>query len=437
METIDGLSFNISKDDNDMNTLEVIVSEEVYKKEIDKQVEEYKPNVVIKGFRKGHAPKEIILSRYKDALEGATSEALVEECWNKFQDSNNILSLGTPKLMKMEKEGEGLKMVYEFYQMPEVTAPDLSTISLEKDNYVVDDKSLDEGHKRSIRRFSEFIETDNKALVGDRVTVALEFNDEKNKKYNKEFTVTATDLTEDSIFAKESLGVVKGDKKTLSTSVGDEDAKLTMNVIKVETPDMKDDTKEDDIVQMKEALKAHLEERAKVKAENDFTDKVLYDYVTATFDISIPKGYLSEQVASTLANLKSSLLKQGSTLEDYCMSTNKKRSALEDEYKDSVKKQIIFDLTMTEIAKEAQDEVTIDEAKMQEHAEKMYQYQNYMGLSKRPKEEQQNVVNGIMREAQNKAMSLAIMDYVKSKIEIKEKPPVSFVPRDEDLWMGY
>ena len=35
METIDGLSFNISKDDNDMNTLEVIVSEEVYKKEID------------------------------------------------------------------------------------------------------------------------------------------------------------------------------------------------------------------------------------------------------------------------------------------------------------------------------------------------------------------------------------------------------------------
>ena len=80
METIDGLSFNISKDDNDMNTLEVIVSEEVYKKEIDKQVEEYKPKVVIKGFRVGHAPKEIILARYKEALENSASEALIEEC---------------------------------------------------------------------------------------------------------------------------------------------------------------------------------------------------------------------------------------------------------------------------------------------------------------------------------------------------------------------
>ena len=437
METIDGLSFNISKDDNDMNTLEVIVSEEVYKKEIDKQVEEYKPKVVIKGFRVGHAPKEIILARYKEALENSASEALIEECWNKFQDNNTVASIGMPKLSKMEKEGEGIKMAYEFYQMPEVTSVDLSTISLEKDTYIVDDKSLDEGHKRSIRRFSEFVETDNKALVGDRVTVALEFSDEKNKKYNKEFTVAATDATEDSIFAKESLGVAKGDKKTLSTTVGEDDASLTMNVVKVETPDMKDDTKEEDIVQMKDALKAHLEERAQAKSENDFTDKVLYDHITTICDIAIPKGYLEEQVVSTLANLKSSLLRQGSTIEDYLIATNKKMTALEDEYKDSVKKQIVFDLIMADLAKNAGDDVVIDEAKMQEYAEKMYQYQNYMGLSKRPKDEQQNVVNGIMREAQNKAMSEAIVNYVKSKIQITEKAPVSFTPKDEDLWMGY
>ena len=67
----------------------------------------------------------------------------------------------------------------------------------------------------------------------------------------------------------------------------------------------------------------------------------------------------------------------------------------------------------------------------------MYQYQQYMGLSKRPKEEQQKVINYIMRDAQSRATSEAILDYVKEHVKITEKDAGKFEANENDIWAGY
>jgi trigger factor len=233
-----------------------------------------------------------------------------------------------------------------------------------------------------IKRFSQFVESEDKAELGDRASVKIEFSDAKNKKYNKEHTVVVSDDENESVYAKNSLGLKKGDSKELSSFLNDSEVKFTMTIAKIEKPDMKDDSSDEDKQKVKDSLKEHLEEKAKVKAETEFTNSSLYDSLVAAVSVDIPKGYLAEQIESALKELETSLLRQKTTMEDYMLAVGKKYSEIQEQYSDSIKKQITFDLIMAKIADVNKDGITVSEAKVQEYAEKMYQYQNYMGLTK-------------------------------------------------------
>ena len=58
-------------------------------------------------------------------------------------------------------------------------------------------------------------------------------------------------------------------------------------------------------------------------------------------------------------------------------------------------------------------------------------------LPSQKKEEQQNIINYIMRDAQNRATSEAILEYVKEHVQINEKDSGKFIPDESDIWAGY
>lgn len=178
---IKDLQFETSKDEKDLTTLKASVSKEAYDKELQKQIEYYKPKVNIKGFRIGHAPNDIVYSRYKDALQGATNEVLIEEVWNTYSEEKNAKSLGTPKLSNMENKEDGLYLTYEYYAIPEFDLPDLASITVEKDKYEVDDSSVENAYKLSLKRFAQYKESDFKSETGDKIFIKIEFDDDKYK----------------------------------------------------------------------------------------------------------------------------------------------------------------------------------------------------------------------------------------------------------------
>ena len=214
---IKDLQFETSSDDKDLVTLNIIISNEVYEKELQKQIEYYKPKVQIKGFRVGHAPNNIILSRYRGPLEGAVNEVLIDEAWNTYHDDKNVKAMGNPNLTNLEKKDDGLHLTYQYYPIPEFDLPDLSSISVEKNKYDIDDSIVDEAYKLSLQRYSHFDESDLKSEIGNRVSVKIEFDNDEYQKYNKELTVVASDDENESIFARNSIGVKKDDKKLLKT----------------------------------------------------------------------------------------------------------------------------------------------------------------------------------------------------------------------------
>ena len=436
MDTKD-LQFETSKDEKDLITLKASVSKDAYNSELQKQIEYYKPKVNIKGFRIGHAPNDIVYSRYRDALEGATNEILIEEVWNTYSDEKNAKSMGTPKLSNMENKDDGLHLTYEYYPIPEFDLPDLASIVVEKDKYEVDDSVVEEAYKLSLQRFSQYAESDLKSEIGDRVYVKIEFDDDKYKKYNKELTVAARDGENESVFSKNSIGVKKGDKKLITTYIDGRETTLIMEILKVEKPDMKDDSKEEDRNKVKESLKEHLIKRAEERANYNLVNKTLFDKLLGTVNIEIPKGYYEEELKRALDDFEKSVSNNGMSKTEFLISVAKTEDMIKKEYEENVRKQITFDLIMAKLADTYKDSININEDKAKEYANRMYQYQSYLGLTKRPKEEQQNIINYIMRDAQNRATSEAILEYIKEHVQINEKDSGKFVPEENDIWAGY
>ena len=434
---IKDLQFETSKDEKDLTTLKASVSKEAYDKELQKQIEYYKPKVNIKGFRVGHAPNDIVYSRYKDALQGATNEILIEEVWNTYSEEKNAKSLGTPKLSNMENKEDGLYLTYEYYAIPEFDLPDLASITVEKDKYEVDDSAVENAYKLSLKRFAQYKESDFKSEMGDKIFIKIEFDDDKYKKYNKELTVIAKDGENESVFSKNSVGVKKGDKKLITTYIDEREATLIMEILKVEKPDTKDDSKEEDKNKVKESLKEHLIKRAEERANYNLVNKTLFDKLIGMVNMEIPKGYYEEELKRALDDFEKSILNNGMSKTEFLISIAKTEEEIKKEYEENVKKQIIFDLIMAKLADTYKDSITINEDKAKEYANKMYQYQSYLGLAKRPKEEQQNIINYIMRDAQNRATSEAILEYVKEHVQINEKDSEKFIPDESDIWAGY
>lgn len=436
MDTKD-LQFETSKDEKDLITLKALVSKDAYNSELQKQIEYYKPKVNIKGFRVGHAPNDIVYSRYRDALEGATNEILIEEVWNTYSDEKNAKSMGTPKLSNMENKDDGLHLTYEYYPIPEFDLPDLASIVVEKYKYEVDDSVVEEAYKLSLQRFSQYAESDLKSEIGDRVYVKIEFDDDKYKKYNKELTVAARDGENESVFSKNSIGVKKGDKKLITTYIDGRETTLIMEILKVEKPDMKDDSKEEDRNKVKESLKEHLIKRAEERANYNLVNKTLFDKLLGTVNTEIPKGYYEEELKRALEDFEKSVANNGMSKTEFLISVAKTEDMIKKEYEENVRKQITFDLIMAKLADTYKDSININEDKAKEYANRMYQYQSYLGLTKRPKEEQQNIINYIMRDAQNRATSEAILEYIKEHVQINEKDSGKFVPEENDIWAGY
>lgn len=436
MDTKD-LQFETSKDEKDLITLKASVSKDAYNSELQKQIEYYKPKVNIKGFRIGHAPNDIVYSRYRDALEGATNEILIEEVWNTYSDEKNAKSMGTPKLSNMENKDDGLHLTYEYYPIPEFDLPDLASIVVEKDKYEVDDSVVEEAYKLSLQRFSQYAESDLKSEIGDRVYVKIEFDDDKYKKYNKELTVAARDGENESVFSKNSIGVKKSDKKLITTYIDGRETTLIMEILKVEKPDMKDDSKEEDRNKVKESLKEHLIKRAEERANYNLVNKTLFDKLLGEVNMEIPKGYYEEELKRALDDFEKSVSNNGMSKTEFLISVAKTEDMIKKEYEENVRKQITFDLIMAKLADTYKDSININEDKAKEYANRMYQYQSYLGLTKRPKEEQQNIINYIMRDAQNRATSEAILEYIKEHVQINEKDSGKFVPEENDIWAGY
>ena len=135
--------------------LKVFIDKKTISGFMDEKYEEIRKDVVIKGFRPGKVPTEILKRQFGKAVYGEVIDKLLKDTTTKALEENKIKPAGQPKIdLKSFGEGKDLEYIISVTELPEVSAKGLSSIKVDEYVVKIDPKETD-------KRISEIAKNQN------------------------------------------------------------------------------------------------------------------------------------------------------------------------------------------------------------------------------------------------------------------------------------
>ena len=143
--------------------------------------------VVFPGFRKGHAPEEIVLKKYADAVEKEWHKAIADASFMAAQKQERVPLLSNTKIsfdLKNHSLIEGAQLSFEFETDPQVPSIDTKLFEPKKpESRSVGDKEIDEAIRQARFFFAEWKPiTDRGIQNGDYIMIDLDTIEEPSAK---------------------------------------------------------------------------------------------------------------------------------------------------------------------------------------------------------------------------------------------------------------
>lgn len=134
---------------NDLNTsekeLEITLSYNEIKDDIDSEVKKKTKNIQLPGFRKGKAPLSIIKKMYGDALEYEASEKVANNQFWKIAKEKEIFPIGQPTMTDLHfHPNEDLHFKVQFETYPVLEVKEYTEREIEVPDFVVKDEEIEQ-----------------------------------------------------------------------------------------------------------------------------------------------------------------------------------------------------------------------------------------------------------------------------------------------------
>jgi len=153
--------------------LKVFVDKKTINKELDVKYDQLKNDVVLKGFRPGKVPKDLIKRQFGKAIYGEVIDKILKETTTKALDEKKIKPALQPKIdLKQFGEGKDLEYVISVTEMPKVKLNTLDNIKYKEYKVNLSKEETDKRIKEIASNQKNFVEVDvaKVANEGDLVT---------------------------------------------------------------------------------------------------------------------------------------------------------------------------------------------------------------------------------------------------------------------------
>ena len=101
--------------------IKILIDKKIISEQLDSKYEEIKKDVVLKGFRPGKVPTEIIKRQFGKAVYGEVIDKVLKESSTKALEENKIKPAGQPKIdLKSFGEGKDLEYVISVTELPKI-----------------------------------------------------------------------------------------------------------------------------------------------------------------------------------------------------------------------------------------------------------------------------------------------------------------------------
>ena len=157
--------------------IKVLIDKSFITKQLDEKYEEIKKDVVLKGFRPGKVPTEILKRQFGKAVYGEVIDKVLKETTTKALQDNKIKPAGQPKIdLKSFGEGKDLEYVISVTELPKLNIKSFENITFEEYSVKIEDKEIDKRINQIAKTQNNFKDTDDKYVAknGDSITFDYE-----------------------------------------------------------------------------------------------------------------------------------------------------------------------------------------------------------------------------------------------------------------------
>ena len=124
--------------------IKVFIDKQTISGYLDAKYEEIRKDVVLKGFRPGKVPTEILKRQFGKAVYGEVIDKVLKDTTTKVLEDNKIKPAGQPKIdLKSFGEGKDLEYIISVTELPEVEVSSLKSIKVDEYTVKIDPKETD------------------------------------------------------------------------------------------------------------------------------------------------------------------------------------------------------------------------------------------------------------------------------------------------------
>ena len=390
------MSSKILKEEKNIVTLEITVSQDEFEKAVNKAYLKVKNNINVQGFRKGKAPRHIIEKKYgkgifyDDALDFAIQEAYpvaVKELELDIIDS--------PKInIERFEEGEEIVFTAEVEVIPEVELPEYKGVEVVKTEIKVTDEDVERELKSVQDKNARIVEVaDRPVQEGDFLTIDYagfvgEDQFEGGTAENQTLEIGSNSFIPG--FEDQLIGKTKGEEVTVNVTFPKEyhsedlkgkDAVFNVKIHEIkakELPEMddefaKDVSEFDTLEELKADTRKVLEQKAadqvKISNDNNVITKIVNDTV-----LEVPEVLIQREIEHLGRNYEQQFRQQGFNSKEYDELINN----FVNQYKEGAREQAEFNVK-AELVLEAiikKEEVAVSDEEFKEEVNKIAESYN-------------------------------------------------------------
>jgi trigger factor len=372
--------------------IKIKVEGEKWQKAIENAYKKVEKDIKIDGFRKGHAPKDIILKKYGEQnLWLDAADQVIADAYAEMVEANKDLEIVTrPDGTISAISNDYVEFLFTLTLRPDIKLGEYKKLGIKKDSVKVTDKEVEESLENMRKRYAENVVKEGKVENGDTAIIDFEgFKDgvafDGGKGENYSLTIGSNTFIPG--FEEQIIGMEKGEEKDINVTFPEdyhaEDLKGAKVVFKVKVneikttkiPELDKDFFEDlgmeginDEKSLKEELKKTIEARKEKDAENKFIDEVL-DKAVANMEVEIPHAMIHDELDRMLSQYEENLAMQGITLQQFYQFTASNEQALKDQMHPEAERRVASRFLLEEIAKK--EKIEIEQSDVEEETKKL------------------------------------------------------------------
>ena len=373
------MNVNIEENSALRRKLTIEVEPDEIKRELDKTYNELRRGVVLKGFRPGHAPRNLLEKFFGDQVRSEVIQKLVKEYTDKALAENNLKPIVEPEIINEETNlPETLKFSAVFDLKPEVVLKDYEGLKVPEETIAITDQEVDDTIERLRERQASLKKVEGRDVVedGDVAVVTVEgFEDGKPlseaKSENRLLEISKKTLAHgvDEVLIGAKVGEENRKTKTYAADYEQKDlAGKTVEwranvkeIYKKELPSLDDDFAKDqgdiqNLAELRDRVRTDL--LAHAKSEADARARAgLLDLVLDRNKVDVPESLVTREQRAMESELASTLRQAGMPEEQV---TERVQTAGED-IKSRATKRAAGTLILDALAEQEKVEITDDE----------------------------------------------------------------------------